>query len=57
MPVKRDGLGIADCEAEGRLDTPVSNAEQVIFGSDKKPSRYTLTIAYEQCVEHGTLVT
>ena len=46
------------CEMNGLGDgttfAPVSEAEQVIYDSDKKPSRYTLTIPYEQCVEHGT---
>lgn len=34
--------------------TPVSDIEQAIWDRDKRPGRYTLPIAYSQCVEHDS---
>lgn len=42
------------CEYWGRKLTPVNGVEQRLWDADKRPSVYTISIPYEQCVEHGT---
>lgn len=58
LPLRRvdRSIGILGCEksgtsTRGRLQ-PVSDAEQAIWDADQDRSEYTLTIPYEQCVEH-----
>jgi hypothetical protein len=55
LPPKKTFLGTGvHCESFGGQLEPVSFTEQAIYDADKRPSRYTLRIPYEQCVEHGT---
>lgn len=54
LPEGRGMFNSVYCESYGPKLTPVSQVEQAIWDGDKKPSRYTLRIPYEQCVEHGT---
>ena len=52
-----EGKGFFDgvyCESYGPRLTPVSDIEQAFWDADRKPSKYTIPIPYEQCVEHGT---
>jgi hypothetical protein len=57
MPEERGMFNGVYCESDAEYGpklTPVSEIEQVIWDADKRPSRYTIPIPYELCVEHGT---
>lgn len=57
LPEGRGLLNSVFCEANSSKLTPVSDVEQMLWAADKHPDRYTLSIPYEQCVEHGTRAT
>lgn len=42
------------CESYDEPGIPVSDVERKWWAADKRPNDYTITIPYEQCVEHGT---